>query len=114
MKEIYLKTTLSKNLIFRGFLFLVPVLIFASCEGFLEEDPKDRVAQSNFYLNAQDAESAVNSIYAYLGSYSTGSTAGIYHSTFWITVGLASDEMDNNQLGTFWNDELGTFSHNAE
>lgn len=114
MKEIYLRPAFLKNLVSRGLLLIVPVLIFASCEGFLEEDPKDRVAQSNFYLNAQDAESAVNSIYAYLGSYSTGSTAGIYHSTFWITVGLASDEMDNNQLGTFWNDELGTFSHNAE
>lgn len=114
MKEINSKTALLKNLISRGFLLIVPILIFASCEGFLEEDPKDRVAQSNFYLNAQDAEAAVNSVYAYLGSYSTGSTAGIYHSTFWVTVGLASDELNNNQLGTFWNDELATFSHNAE
>src|SRR5690606_8964181 len=114
MKAINSKIALLNNLISRGLLYIVPILILASCEGFLEEDPKDRVAQNNFYLNAQDAEAAVNSVYAYLGSYSTGSTAGIYHSTFWVTVGLASDEMDNNQLGTFWNDELSTFSHNAE
>ncbi|AHM62230.1 RagB/SusD domain-containing protein [Flammeovirgaceae bacterium 311] len=89
-------------------------LSIASCEDFLEENPKDRVAQSNFYTTAQDAEAAVNSIYGFLGSYSTGNTAGIYHSTFWITIGLASDEMVNNQLGTLWNDELGTFAYNAE
>jgi hypothetical protein len=89
-------------------------LSIASCEDFLEENPQDRVAQSNFYTTAQDAEAAVNSIYAYLGSYSTGSTAGIYHSTFWVTMGLASDEMVNNQLGTLWNDELSNFAYNAE
>ncbi|WP_224997901.1 RagB/SusD family nutrient uptake outer membrane protein [Cesiribacter sp. SM1] len=89
-------------------------LSIASCEDFLEENPQDRVAQSNFYTTAQDAEAAVNSIYAYLGSYSTGSTAGIYHSTFWVTIGLASDELVNNQLGTLWNDELSNFAYNSE
>lgn len=89
-------------------------LSITSCEDFLEENPQDRVAQSNYYRTEQDAIAAVNSIYAYLGSYSTGSTAGVYHSTFWVTAGLASDNMLNNQLGALQNDQLATFTHNAE
>jgi len=89
-------------------------LTITSCDDFLTEDPKDRVAQNNYYQTEQDAIAAVNSIYAYLGSYSTGSTAGIYHSTFWITTGLASDNMQNNQLGALQNDQLATFTYNAE
>lgn len=98
---------------FRFFLMLLSIC-FLSCEDFLEEDPKDRVAQSNFYNNEQDAISAVNSIYANLGSHSSGSTAGIYHSTFWVTVGLASDNLWNNHFGMLQNDQLASFSYNAE
>ncbi|MBC9797027.1 RagB/SusD family nutrient uptake outer membrane protein, partial [Sinomicrobium weinanense] len=92
------------------------VLLFISCSDFLEEDPKNQVSTGNYYTTEQDAISAVNSVYAYLGSYdaSRGNTAGIYHSTFWVTQGLASDEMDNNQLGAPQFDQLGTFTHNAD
>lgn len=92
------------------------VLLLFSCSDFLEEDPENQVSTGNYYITEQDALAAVNSIYANLGSYdaSRGNTAGIYHSTFWITQGLASDEMDNNQLGTPQYDQLATFTHNAE
>lgn len=91
------------------------LLIFStSCSDFLKEDPQNLVATSNYYTTEQDAVAAVNSVYAYLGSYNSGNTAGIYHSTFWVTIGLASDEMLNNQLGTPQFDQLTTFSHNAE
>lgn len=93
---------------------LTILVMVTACNDFLLENPRDRVAQSNFYITAQDAEFAVNAIYGYLGSYSAGNTAGIYHSTLWYTIGLASDEMNNNQLGTFWNDELAIFGYNAE
>ncbi|MDX1604373.1 MAG: RagB/SusD family nutrient uptake outer membrane protein, partial [Salinimicrobium sediminis] len=87
---------------------------FTSCSDFLEEDPKNQVATSNYYTTQQDAIAAVNSIYGYLGSYNAGNTAGVYHSTFWVTMGLASDEMLSNQLGTPQFDQLANFSHNAE
>ncbi|MFC4872193.1 RagB/SusD family nutrient uptake outer membrane protein [Negadavirga shengliensis] len=91
-------------------------LLVASCEGFLAENPKNRVDISNYYSSEQDAIAAVNAIYAYLGSYdaSAGNTAGIYHSTFWVTQGLSSDEMNNNQLGALHFDQLETFTHNSE
>ena len=97
-------------------LILFSVIICASCEDFLEENPKDRVANTNYYQTEEDAISAVNSIYAWLGSYDLnyGNTAGIYHSTFWVTVGLASDEMANNQVGAPQFDQLSTFSYNSE
>lgn len=104
---------------------IVPVIllgsVMVSCSDFLEEDPQNNVSQSNYYITEQDAVSAVNAIYSYLGSYNldgagpfSGNTAGVYHSTFWVTVGLASDNLKNNQLGAIQNDQLATFSYNAE
>ncbi len=87
---------------------------FSSCKKFLEENPKSNVTVSNFYKTEQDAIAAVNSIYAYLNSISTGSTAGVYHSSFWVTAGLASDEMQNNQLASPQYDQLSTFTHTPQ
>lgn len=100
MKKIYLRT-----------IIIVMVLGFFSCESFLEESPKHLVTIENYYKTEQDALSAVNSVYAYFNSYSTGSTAGVYHSTFWVTAGLASDELLNNQIGSPQFDQLDNFSH---
>lgn len=90
---------------------LLLAICFTSCKKFLEEDPQHQVTITNYYKNETDAISAVNSIYSYLNSTSTGSTAGIYHSTFWVTAGLASDELENNQLGSPQLDALATFTH---
>lgn len=86
----------------------------SSCKKFLEEDPKSNVTVANYYQTEGDAISAVNSIYAYLNSTSSGSTAGVYHSTFWVAQGLASDELLNNQLGAPQFDQLGTFTHTPQ
>ncbi len=88
--------------------------LIVSCENFLAENPEHMVTESNYYQTEEDAIAAVNSIYGYLGSYSTGNTAGIYHSTFWITAGLASDNMRNNQVFAVQNSQLETFSYTAE
>lgn len=96
-------------------LLLISMLVLLpSCKKFLEEDPKSLVSTSNFYKTQDDAIAAVNAIYGYLNSTSTGSTAGVYHSTFWVIAGLASDEMLNNQLGTPDLDQLATFSHSSQ
>jgi len=92
---------------------LLMILWISSCEDFLKEDPQDRIAQDRFYQTEEDAIAAVNSIYANLGSTSSG-PEGVYHSTTWVTMGLASDEMVNKQNGAIANDQLGTFSWNAE
>lgn len=96
-------------------LLLSVIVVFSSCKKFLEEDPKNLVTIQNFYQTESDAIAAVNSIYAYLNSVDNfaagGSTAGVYHSTFWLSVGLASDEMLNNQLGASNYDQLASFSH---
>src|SRR3954467_11608359 len=95
-------------------LLLVPAFLWLSaCEDFLKENPQDRIAQDRFYQTAEDATAAVNSIYSNLGSTSSG-PEGIYHSTTWVSMGLASDEMNNKQEGAIANDQLGTFSWNAE
>lgn len=92
---------------------LLATLWVTACDDFLKEDPQDRIAQDRFYQTAEDAEAAVNSIYANLGSTSSG-PEGVYHSTTWIAAGLASDNLKNMQQGALANDQLGTFSWNAE
>lgn len=92
----------------------IGMLGLGSCSKFLEEDPKNLVNVNNAYRTEADAVSAVNSIYAYLNSISTGSTAGVYHSTFWVTAGLASDELVNNQIGAPQFDQLGTFTYTSQ
>ncbi|PVD50256.1 RagB/SusD family nutrient uptake outer membrane protein [Terrimonas sp.] len=89
-------------------------VIFSSCKKFLEEDPKSQVTITNYYKTEADAISAVNSIYAYLNSISTGTTAGVYHSTFWVTMGLASDELLNNQVAAPQFDQLATFTYTSQ
>lgn len=95
-------------------LLLLGSVSFSSCKKFLEEDPKSNVTVTNFYQTEGDAISSVNSIYAYLNSTSSGSTAGVYHSTFWVTAGLASDEMLNNQLAAPQYDQLATFTYTPQ
>ena len=84
-------------------------ITLSSCKKFLAEDPKNVVAITNYYQTENDAISAVNSIYAYLNSTSTGSTAGVYHSTFWVIAGCASDEMINRNVFTPDIDQISKF-----
>ena len=94
-------------------LFGVVFTLIVSCEDILEEDPKDQIFKSNFFQNDNDAIGAVNSIYAALNSTSAPPTfGGVYHSTYWVIQGLASDEMNNRQAGTPQNDQLETFTFN--
>ena len=95
-------------------IFFLALTLFSSCKKFLEEDPKSNVTVANYYSTEADAISAVNSVYAYLNSTSTGSTAGVYHSTFWVAAGLASDELLNNQLGAPQFDQLATFTQTPQ
>lgn len=95
-------------------IFSLVASTFSSCKKFLEENPKNVVSITNYYQTEQDAISAVNAIYAYLNSTSTGSTAGVYHSSFWLAAGLSSDELENQQLGTPQLDQLATFTHSPQ
>ncbi|MEO6820260.1 MAG: RagB/SusD family nutrient uptake outer membrane protein [Ginsengibacter sp.] len=97
-------------------LGIMAILAFTmpSCKKFLEENPKNLVSVSNFYKTQEDAIAAVDAIYGYLNSTSTGSTAGVYHSTFWVIAGLGSDEMLNNQYGVPDLDQIATFSESPQ
>lgn len=47
----------------KNILYTVLVLLFVSCQDFLEEMPKDRLTEINFYASKADAISSVNSVY---------------------------------------------------
>src|SRR3954469_24069598 len=95
-------------------IFAAIAFTFSSCSKFLEEDPKNVVAVTNYYQTENDAIAAVNAIYSYLNSTSTGSTAGVYHSTFWVIAGCASDEMVNQSVYTPDIDQISKFSITPE
>ena len=96
------------------FLGMFGLALFFSCNGLLKENPKDQVFTVNFFENENDAIGAVNAIYAQLNSTSFGPTfGGVYHSTYWVIQGLASDEMNNRTAGAPQNDQLETFTYNA-
>ncbi len=93
------------------YIYVSICLLLSACSKFLKEEPRHLVTIENYYQTESDAVSAVNSIYAYLNSISTGSTAGVYHSTFWVVAGLASDEMLNEQPFSPQYDQIATFTH---
>lgn len=89
---------------------LAAIITLSSCKKFLAEEPKNVVAVTNYYQTENDAIAAVNAIYSYLNSTSTGSTAGVYHSTFWVIAGCASDEMVNKNVFQPDIDQISKFS----
>lgn len=102
-----------KNIKIAG-VFTILAFLAPSCDNFLEENPKDRIATSNYYSSEQDAMSAVNAIYAHLNSQSGDTFGGVYHSNFWIAIGLASDEMINNQPGAVDMEQLSNFTYTPD
>src|SRR5436190_877668 len=82
-----------------------------SCEKFLTEDPKNVVAVTNYYKTANDAISAVNSIYGWLNSISSGTYAGVYLNSFWVNAGLASDEMNSQEIFSPYWDQTASFTY---
>ena len=99
-------------------LFILCTLLAAgilACKNLLEENPKDQVFVDNFFQTENDAVAAVNSVYGILNSTSTPPTfGGVYHSSYWVAVGLASDEMENRLAGATDLDQLATFTHRPE
>ena len=96
-------------------VFLAGYMItISSCEKFLEENPRSFVSVANYYKTESDAIEAVNSIYGYLNSTSSGSLSGVYKNSLWCTMGVCSEEMANGQFGAVAWDQLSSFSHNAQ
>ncbi len=44
-------------------IFIIFIFTFSSCQKFLQEVPKDRITETNFYKTPADAQAAVNAIY---------------------------------------------------
>jgi hypothetical protein len=55
--------------------FVLPLFLVTACEGFLDEVPKDRLSQGNYYKTVEDAKSSLTAIYnplrggAFVGPY---------------------------------------------
>lgn len=58
--------------------------LFTACSKFLDEVPEDRLAEENFYKNAEDARSAVNAIYNPLRS-------GVFRGPYFLQTEIMAD-----------------------
>jgi hypothetical protein len=67
-----------------NYLLLLFILCCTSCSKFLDEIPEDRLAESNFYNNLDDARSAVNAIYAPV-------RPGIFRGPYFLQVEIMAD-----------------------
>ena len=95
-----------------GLIFVLLIIAGFSCSKLLEENPRDQVFVENFFETENDAIAAVNSIYAILNSTSVGPTfGGVFHSSYWVGMGLTSDEMENRLAGAVDLDEMDKFNH---
>ncbi|MCB0555838.1 MAG: RagB/SusD family nutrient uptake outer membrane protein [Phaeodactylibacter sp.] len=93
-------------------ILALAIALFQGCRNLLEENPKDQVFIENFFQTENDAIAAVNSIYSVLNSTSSAPTfGGVYHSSYWVIQGLASDEMENRLAGAPDLDQLETFTY---
>jgi len=101
-----------KKILFRYLLASILLLCgVLACKNLLEENPQDQVFIENFFETENDATAAVNSIYAILNATSSAPNfGGVYFSAYWVTTGLASDEMAN-RLAVPDFDQLANFSY---
>lgn len=67
---------------------LVLALTSLSCQGFLDENPKNFIAPTNFYQSAADALASVNSVYDKLSNW------GAFDRQIYLLTELSTDNMD--------------------
>ncbi len=67
-----------------NYLAVIFFFVFSSCSDFLEEVPKDRLGEGNFYKTLDDARSAVNAIYNPLRS-------GVFIGPYFLQTEIMAD-----------------------
>ena len=89
-------------------VYTLPVLLLSiwlgsSCQ-FLDENPQDFLAPTNFYQTEADAVAAVNAVYSHL------STGAYYGGNYWRLGDLASDLLDDGAVSRTETLELNTYT----
>lgn len=78
-------------------LSIISLTVFASCSGFLDEEPKGNITTESYYKTEQHAVSATNAIYDYLISgYSPNGLwdenfGGVFFNYYWVLQDLFAD-----------------------
>ncbi|HOS71990.1 MAG TPA: RagB/SusD family nutrient uptake outer membrane protein, partial [Bacteroidales bacterium] len=70
----------------KNIIILLLVIIGSSCTDFLDEKPKDRLTEINFYETFADAQAAVNAIY--------GPIRNNYRDTYFLMLDLLADYLE--------------------
>lgn len=78
--------------------------VFASCNGFLDEEPKGNITSESYYKTEQHAIAATNAIYDFLiCGYSPGGLwdanyGGVFYNDYWVLQDLFADNSHTNQI----------------
>jgi starch-binding outer membrane protein, SusD/RagB family len=87
------------------------LMMAASCEGLLDNQPKSEINSDNFYQTEADALAAVFACYEYLsGGAFNDNFGGLYYNNYWVIQALASDEGQNNDA-SIDKQRLSTFTY---
>ncbi|MBN1185954.1 MAG: RagB/SusD family nutrient uptake outer membrane protein [Bacteroidales bacterium] len=96
-----MKTIFNIKNILLGIISLTLMLLLSSCEDALKEEVFNELALNNFYQTDQDAEYAVNAVYAEMRNGGWGMFAGGTWS-LWSWCEAQTDEVYVNWGGTHW------------
>lgn len=73
-------------------LLLILTMTLVGCEEFLEENPETFISPNAYYRNAEDAQSAINAVYAILPRFYQGIA---YGESVFFTLEMPSDQADS-------------------
>jgi hypothetical protein len=87
-------------------LLLLPLLLFNSCDQFLEEDPDSFITPDDFFTDERDGQAAIDAIYSHL------SNTGFYANEY-ILIGTLFSDIGISNSGDPHLNELSDFSLQA-
>lgn len=85
-------------------VFIALIAVLSSCEDWLEEEPKSVITTNLFYENAEDAEAAVNAIYAFVyGPYNKTGYDDLAYTMLEVTTGHFRNVSQSSITAEFYN-----------
>jgi starch-binding outer membrane protein, SusD/RagB family len=85
-------------------IILFSALVFSSCKKWLEEKPRSVITTNQYYTSAQDAEAAVNAVYAFIyGPFNKGGFDEMPYAMIEVVTGQYINKSESSITADFYN-----------